>query len=174
MSNLTPKQEAEALVRGRPTAYEQELADTIIARLAAGESLRAICKDPGMPAESTVRLWATDNRNGFSAHYTRAREAQMDALAEDILEIADDEGEDVNRARLRVDTRKWLMSKIAPKRFGERKSHEVAGPNGGPLQTISLDRLKGMTDEELEVLERALVQIGVVDGDPSGEGEPEE
>ncbi len=52
--------------------------------------------------------------------------------------------------------------------------NEHTGKGGGPIQTISLDRLKGMSDQELEILERALVQIGIVDGDPSGEGEPEE
>lgn len=98
----------------------------------------------------------------------------MDALAEDILEIADDDDEDVNRARLRVDTRKWLMSKIAPKRFGEKRSHEVTGARGGPVQIADISRLKGMTSEELQILERALIQIGLADGDQGGTGEQEE
>lgn len=51
----------------------------------------------------------------------------MDALAEDILEIADDKTADANRSRLQVDTRKWLMSKIAPKRFGEKQQIEQSG-----------------------------------------------
>lgn len=160
--------------KGRPTVYAPEIAAKIIARIAAGESLRKICAPPGMPSEATVRLWATEDRNGFSAQYTRAREAQMDALAEDILEIADDDDEDVNRARLRVDTRKWLMSKIAPKRFGEKRSHEVTGARGGPVQIADISRLKGMTSEELQILERALIQIGLADGDQGGTGEQEE
>jgi hypothetical protein len=52
--------------------------------------------------------------------------------------------------------------------------HRHAGPNGGAIPTIDVTKLKGMTNEELELLERALVQIGIVDGDPAGEGEPEE
>jgi len=74
----------------------------------------------------------------------------MEALAEEILEIADDgrndtyETEDgaekvntdvINRSRLRVDTRKWLMSKLAPKKFGEKVEQFISGPDGGPLQT---------------------------------------
>lgn len=79
-----------------------------------------------MPAESTVRGWALDDREGFSAQYTRARELQMDALGEDVLEISDNDG-DPQRDRLRVDTRKWLMSKIAPKRFGDKIQQEHSG-----------------------------------------------
>jgi len=51
---------------------------------------------------------------------------------------------------------------------------QVAGPRGGPLQVVDVTRLKGMTTQELEVLERALIQIGLVDGDQDGEGEPED
>ncbi|WP_370194387.1 MULTISPECIES: hypothetical protein [Aurantimonas] len=52
--------------------------------------------------------------------------------------------------------------------------HQHAGANGGPIQTIDVTKLKGMTDQELEALERALVQIGIVDGDPGGEGREED
>jgi hypothetical protein len=133
---------------GRPTAYTPEIAAAICERMANGESLRSICREEGMPAESTVRLWHVEDREGFSAQYTKAREAQMDALAEDILDIADDvsldwkktangaevvDSEVVARSRLRVDTRKWLMSKIAPKRFGDRVVH--AGDPENPIET---------------------------------------
>lgn len=54
------------------------------------------------------------------------------------------------------------------------QAHEHAGPNGGAIPTIDVTKLKGMTDTELEALERALVQIGIVDGDPSREGSEED
>jgi hypothetical protein len=172
MPKAKKAQPAAVEKRGRPTSYTKELADRILARIAAGDSLRKICKPKTMPAESTVRLWATEDRNGFSAQYTRAREAQMDALAEDILEIADGEG-DVNRARLRVDTRKWLMSKIAPKRFGEKRSHELSGPNGGPIQTVDLTNVSADDLERLEALFGPLAGGPGDDdeGDQGGEGE---
>jgi hypothetical protein len=161
-----PKKDDTALPdeikRGRPTVYDAVVAADILARIAAGLSLRSICAPDHMPAESTVRLWATDDRNGFAAQYTRAREAQMDALAEDLLEIADGSDPDVNRARLRVDTRKWLMSKIAPKRFGERKAHELSGPNGGPIEYANL------TEEEIDARIAALT-AGAGETEPSGE-----
>lgn len=134
--------------QGRPSVYSAELAQSICARLAAGESLRAICKPDDMPAESTVRLWAVENREGFSAQYARARDAQADALAEQILEIADDGTNDtfinadgdeivnhdhINRSRLRVDARKWFASKVAPKRYGDKVQNEHVGEGGGPI-----------------------------------------
>jgi hypothetical protein len=154
-----------APTRGRPTDFDQALADTICERMRAGESLRAICRDEGMPGESTVRAWAAANQHGFHAQYTRAREAQMDALAEDLIEIADDKEEDPQRARLRVDTRKWLMSKIAPKRFGDRTQHELTGRNGGPIQTQDLTHY---SDERLAALAALLGADPDAGGDSGG------
>lgn len=134
--------------QGRPTAYTSEIAETICNRLAAGESLRAICETEGMPDESTVRAWAIENREGFSPHYARAREVQFERWADEILEIADDGSRDtvvnadgveivnhdhINRSRLRVDTRKWLLSKLLPKKFGDKVQNEHVGEGGGPI-----------------------------------------
>ncbi|MCQ9145120.1 MULTISPECIES: hypothetical protein [Brucella/Ochrobactrum group] len=114
-------QTGQEIGAGRPTKFTQELAVHICAEIASGRSLRSVCTESGMPAESTVRLWVTDDRHGFSAQYARAREAQMDAMTEDILEIADTGNEDdAQRARLRIDARKWLMSKMAPKKYGDK------------------------------------------------------
>jgi alkylated DNA nucleotide flippase Atl1 len=156
----------QAPKRGRPTDFEQTLADAICARMQAGESLRAICKPDDMPAESTVRTWAVANHQGFHAQYTRAREAQMDALAEDLIEIADEKDADTQRARLRVDTRKWLMSKIAPKRFGDRTHHELTGRDGGPIKTQDLSRL---TDEQLSALNAILGTVADAGGSEGGD-----
>lgn len=95
-----------------------------------------------MPAESTVRAWALEDREGFSAQYTRARELGYLAMADELLEVADDgkndwmerrddddkasyvlNGEHVQRSRLRVDTRKWMLSKALPKIFGDKIEH---------------------------------------------------
>lgn len=138
--------------RGRPVTFTQDVADQICGRLAEGESLRSICKDEGYPPESTVRLWVVDDREGFAAQYARARDVGLDAMADEILEVSDDgtndwmerldndgksvgwqlNGEHVQRSRLRVDSRKWLLSKVAPKRYGDRLQH--TGPDGeGPV-----------------------------------------
>ena len=118
--------------------FSEAVADEICRRLADGESLNAICKTEGMPAESTVRSWALDNYCGFSAKYTRAREIGYDKLAEELLASSDtpqmgqvvtvkpDGTEEVKLAdmiehrRLRVDSRKWMLAKMLPKKYGDK------------------------------------------------------
>lgn len=123
---------------GAPSTYSHALAAEICTRLAAGESLRRVCRRPGMPDPSTVYDWLNDPRKAeFTEQYSRARAAQADTYADEIVDIADDskndyiEGENgpelnpeaVQRARLRVDARKWFASKLAPKKYGEKIEH---------------------------------------------------
>ena len=143
--------------KGRPSSYTPEIAATICERLAAGESLRAICRDDGMPDRSTVAKWVIDDVEGFSSQYTRARDVGLDVLAEEALEISDtpvlgeeteDDGEKVKvkrgdmlgHRRLQVDTRKWYLSKLAPKKYGERTAMELTGADGGPVQITDTER----------------------------------
>lgn len=140
--------------RGGQTKYSEAIATVVLARLARGETLRAICRDDDMPPESTVREWALDDREGFAARYARARHLGAYAMADELLEIADDgtndwmdranrngevervlDSEHVQRSRLRADTRKWLLSKIVPKEFSDR--HMIGGdPDGVPIKTV--------------------------------------
>ena len=125
---------------GRPSKYSEELADTICARVANGEGLVKICKEDVMPARSSVMLWLFKNKE-FSDKYALAREQQADFYFEEILEIADNNQSDtyedekgnirtdhevVNRSRLRVDTRKWIVARLAPKKYGD---HVVEAEN---------------------------------------------
>jgi hypothetical protein len=131
--------------RGRPSIFSEELATRICERLAAGETLRAICRDEDMPAESTVRAWAANSEHPISAQYARAREIGYQGLADELLEIADDGRNDkfsdddghvtvdhdvIARSRLRVDTRKWLLSKALPKVYGDKLAHTGADGTG--------------------------------------------
>jgi hypothetical protein len=128
----------------RPSTYTTEVAEEICRRLATGDSLRAICRGEGFPPESTVRLWVVDDVEGFAARYTRARDIGLDAMADELLEIADspmegqrvEEGPDgkkvvredmLGHRRLQVDARKWLLCKLAPKRYGDRVQQEISG-----------------------------------------------
>lgn len=124
----------------RPTIYSDELATTICARIASGESVRSICLDDDMPVKSTVMLWLIDGEHQFfSDQYAKARQIQAETLADELFDIADDgtndwmkrtgkdgeeayilNGEAVARSRLRVDTRKWFLSKVLP-RFSEKQ-----------------------------------------------------
>lgn len=110
--------------------YTPELAAEICERLAAGESLRGICKSEHMPPESTVRSWVIDDVHGFAAQYARARDLGLDALAEEVIEIADEspgtldngatDSGGVAHKRLRFDARRWYLSKLAPKKYGDK------------------------------------------------------
>jgi hypothetical protein len=149
-----PSRNAMTAPIGRPSSYTPELADLICERLADGRTLRDVCRDEDMPTESTVRTWANDDREGFYAQYARAREIGYHAMADETLEIADDgrndwvrrqdengetyvlNGEHVQRSRLRVDTRKWLLSKALPKLYGDKIIQEVTGADGAPLVPI--------------------------------------
>ena len=113
--------------RGRPTVYTEEAATEICERLSAGESLRAICRDIDMP-ESTVRRWAIDDAGpGFSARYAYCRSIGLDCIAESLMEIADDKEDDPNSRRIRVDVRKWFLSKLRPDKYGDKTALEHSG-----------------------------------------------
>jgi len=106
--------------RGRPSEYTAELAADICSKLAEGMSLRAICKSDDYPHEATVRHWAVEDREGFFTQYTRARDIGLDCMADEVHEIADNVEGDVQRDRLRFDSRRWYLSKLAPKRYGDK------------------------------------------------------
>lgn len=122
---------------GRPSEFTAELGDAICARLADGESLRSVCRDESMPSKQTVFSWMRLHP-AFLDQYARAKEESADALSDEMLDIADDgrndwmkrnaegdagwvaNGENVQRSRVRIDTRKWLASKLKPKKYGEK------------------------------------------------------
>lgn len=139
---------------GRPSSYSAEIATAICVRLGLGESLREICRGEDMPDKSTVMRWLASQPE-FRDQYAGAREAQADYFAEEILEIADDRTNDwmerqrsdgsteevenrevLNRSRLRVDTRKWLMARMAPKKYGDKITQEHTSDPGNPVQVI--------------------------------------
>lgn len=122
---------------GRPSKYTPKLASEICNLISQGISLRKICDMEGMPGRGTVLSWLTresDFRTDFQIQYAQARKAQAYGWADEILDIADDSSgdtytdakgneqtdwENVQRSRLRVDTRKWLLSKLLPKEYGD-------------------------------------------------------
>ncbi len=154
----------------KPWVYDEAIALEVCERLSEGESLRSICEDPRLPSHQTIYKWAAVQPT-FRTAYARAREAQMEGWADDIVEIADDASNDyierigkdgevervfdpeaVQRSKLRIDTRKWLMSKLAAKRYGDKLAVDVTG---------SVE-VAALSDAELEARTRArLVALGV-------------
>ena len=145
---------------GRPEIYSQEIADLICAEISStSKSLRTICKADWMPCVATVLKWLREDTNGFLAQYTRAKEEQADLLIEEMIDISDDGSNDfmtivkgdmeyesenkevTNRSKLRVETRKWIASKLKPKKYGDKIQTEVSGPDGGPIQVTGMQIL---------------------------------
>ena len=134
------------------TRYTGEFADEVCRRMAEGASLREVCRDNDVP-ESTVRQWVRDDRDGFAARYQAARALQVESWSDQIIEIGNRKDLDPQDKRLRCDNLKWLMSKLLPKRYGDRLL--VAGDAENPLQVlhqqVSVDDL---STEQLEALEK--------------------
>jgi len=133
---------------GRPSSYTEELAVEILSRIACGQSVKQICDDDHIPARSTVMLWIAQNREGFSDRYAIAVTARAHYWADELLDIADDgsndwmerydkdgeksyvtNGEAIARSRLRVDSRKWLLSKMLPK-FADKQEIDHKSSDG--------------------------------------------
>ena len=130
---------------GRPTKYTEELCSEICTRITNGESLRNICRDAGMPTLDTIYRWI-GRYPSFSEQYARARDEQADTLADEIQALSDEAppmvlgkyGEVIDTGWLqwqkqRIDARKWVASKLKPKKYGDRVS--LAGDAENPLQT---------------------------------------
>ncbi len=132
---------------GRPTKYSQELADNICEQIATtSKSMKTICAGLDMNV-MTVLNWLCESHEAYKPEfckmYARAKEMQADLLAEEILDISDDSSQDlkgiddfgnriedkefVNRSKVRIDARKWIASKLKPKKYGEKIQQEHSG-----------------------------------------------
>lgn len=132
---------------GRPTVYDPDVAAELFAYLSMGEPLRTACAHDNMPGLSTIFRWLSKSNEAewaddFREQYARAKEEAADAMAEEILYIADNpqvgeiivtkpnkKGKMVTETRkedmlghrrLQIDSRKWLASKLKPKKYGDK------------------------------------------------------
>jgi hypothetical protein len=119
--------------------HTAEIEDPILGELKSGRTLTDVCRDPDMPHVRSVQNWLAEDRNGFAARYNKAREIGCDIMADDIVDIADDrsgdwivmtnkdgtieailDSERVSRTRVRIVARRWRLSKMLPRTYGER------------------------------------------------------
>jgi hypothetical protein len=139
--------------------------------MANGESATQITKHAPMPTFARLLTWVRE-REDFQQQYARAMELRSSYWAELIMDVADDgrndfmerqtragnvtafNAENVNRSRLRVDSMKWLLAKLQPKKYGDKTTHELTGADGGPIlsKTANADDL---TDEQLAAIATA-------------------
>jgi len=137
-----------------PYPLEEQL-ERALQWLALGRTLRQLCRiDPRMPASSDhlrEKFGASEELRG---RYAYARDRGLDAMAEELLDVADDgrndwvtierggkpvrvvDREAVARSQLRVDTRKWYLSKLAPKRYGDRLDVTSGGEKIAPQSLV--------------------------------------
>lgn len=135
---------------------EQELFDWI----ASGRTLREFCRQHGKPSHDAVYDREKINEE-FKQRIARAREIGEDVIAQECLEIADDgsndwmertgkdgesigwqeNGEHIQRSRLRVDTRLKLLAKWNPRKYGDKVQQELSGPGGAPI-ALSIEFVK--------------------------------
>lgn len=157
------------------TELSTRLVNTIIARVSAGETLTAICREQGMPTYGRV-MGRINQSSSLVASYARAREVRNERMADELLDIAEDgvndyvekqgrngtfvalNEEHVRRSQLRIDTRKWLLAKLMPGRFGDKVEHTGAG--GGAIQVEH-----GMSAKMLESLTLLRARLPAVRGD---------
>jgi len=143
---------------GRPEIYSPEIANRICHEIATtSKSLRTICLPDEMPSVGTVLKWLKEDKDGFLAQYELSKQEQADYLIEEMIDIADDGSNDfmtitgkggqdyevenkevTSRSRLRVDTRKWIASKLKPKKYGDKVTQEITGADGGPVQITGM------------------------------------
>lgn len=154
---MAKKSEPKAI--GRPSDYTEALGDSICEHIAGGKSLVSWCNPEGRANYTTVMRWL-QNFEEFRNKYARAREAQADFLAEEIVNIADTplkgvktktnekgevettEGDMIEHRRLQVDARKWYASKLAPKKYGDKTETTHKG-------SVGVNLVASPTDEAL-------------------------
>jgi len=116
-----------------------KLADAVLANMESGMSCWKACEKAGVK-NSTFMLWVSQD-SALAENYARARENYVERIAQEVMELSDvDVGETpdgrkdwaaVQKHKLQVDTRKWLLSKLAPKKYGEKI--EISGDKESPL-----------------------------------------
>lgn len=147
-----PRKPAKAKTPGN--AWNKRWRAEVCSRVAAGNSLRSVCKADDLPSLSTVmKTLADPDEEAFNAAYRLAVEERAEVMFEEIIEIADDttddvvEGEDgtskanhaaVQRSRVRIEARKWSLSKMQPKKYGNKLDVDA---------TVDLDPLSALISD---------------------------
>ena len=120
-------------------AYSKEKIDSIFSEILTdienGLSLRSSLKNENRPNSETFYKWL-DSSEDKAKRYARAAEKRADAIFEEIKEIADHSEEDhtpftgsnvIQRDRLKIDARKWMLAKMNPKKYGDKTQTELSG-----------------------------------------------
>ena len=143
---------------GRPTIFTEKLAAKICQRIADGESIRAICSDADMPSTTAIFRWIANGKyDGFRQLYESSMQIRLETLGDGLIELADApiernaagaiDSAAVQMRRLQIETRRWILSKLLPRKYGDRMGldHQGEGFNltvvtGVPESFASLEQ----------------------------------
>ena len=151
---------------GRPRYnWTPEVEEVILSGIIAGKSVRKIVKeeDKSFPCVDTIYRYMAGNVE-FSDRYTRARDIQQDIYAEEIIAIADGdhpdfENKSVDERKMAIESRKWTMGKLRPKKYNDRLVAEITGANGAPLIPAQTIDVASLTDDARASLKFALMAV---------------
>lgn len=145
-------------------ADKRKISNQVFGLMRLGVPLGKSCKEVGVP-KATVQGWIAADAD-MSGQYALAREELLEHWAEEVVTVADEEpatvvdqngvarydSAAVQHQRLRVDSRKWTLSKLKPKQYGDKITNEHTGADGGPIALAAVD-LKNLSDEELKAMQ---------------------
>ena len=137
-TQVTPKAPAKM---GRPSNYNEKLAEEFCRRIAMGRSMRSVCDDPDMPGSTTIVEWKLDNAD-FASRYARAMEDRGLSYGDQISDLVNKvlAGDyEVDRARLALDGLKWTAARLAPKQYGDRTSVDVKTDIGATAASVLME-----------------------------------
>jgi hypothetical protein len=134
----------------KPERDKEAICQAVLQGMRDGLSAFKACQAAGVP-QSTFNLWV-DSDAKLAESYAHAREDLIERIASEVMELSDSEVPEtgdgkrdwqaIQQRKLQVDSRKWLLSKLAPKKYGDRL--ELAGDKENPLevkQTIDASKL---------------------------------
>lgn len=147
---------------GRPTKYSNALADRVCMRVMDGESLLSISDDEDMPARGNLYKWLLKH-DYFRDNYAHACEVRASILFDEVITIADNTTEDdiftadgnrvannewINRSKLRIDSRKWVLAKMMPKRYGDKLEVDQKTEHSGEIKTDMVIKFVGVKNKK--------------------------
>jgi hypothetical protein len=147
-------------VKPKTTPNKDQIIEKVLEGMAVhGLSCFKACQAAGVP-NSTFMLWVGSDHS-LAERYAQARDDLIERMAQELLDLSDKDVEmshdgkkdwaAIQKHKLQVDTRKWLLSKLAPKKYGDRLA--IAGDEKSPLKVEqTLDASKLSTDVLAQIM----------------------
>jgi len=155
---MATKKAAKPEKPAKPERDKDAICQAVLQGMRDGLSAFKACQAAGVP-QSTFNLWV-DSDAKLAESYAHAREDLIERIASEVMELSDSDVPEtgdgkrdwqaIQQRKLQVDSRKWLLSKLAPKKYGDRL--ELAGDKENPLQVQTIDASKLSTDVLAQII----------------------